>query len=265
MVRTATRATGALTVAGLGIALVRHVTHETVEALLHADTVFFLVPSPLVAAWLVGQRPDAINLMGAYRPGKSRRATYREIVEAVLAAVRRGQEVCFAVYGHPGVGVWAAHESIRQARAAGYPARMLPGISAEACLVADLGLDPVSLGWQSYDASDLIARRHRLDPHVPLIIWQPAAAGCAASTLEDQSLSSGVRRLRDVLRRIYPSGHRVTAYEAATSPIHEPTIVTFTVGELGATSFSRTSTFYVPPLPRRTKARRPVPKPRAVR
>ena len=264
MPRTATRATGALTVAGLGIALVRHVTHETVEALRHADTVFFLVPSPLVAAWLLKERPDAINLMGAYRAGKSRRSTYREVVKTVVAAVRRGGDVCFAVYGHPGIGVWSAHEAIRQARAAGYSARMLPGISAEACLVADLGLDPVALGWQSYDASDLIARRHRLDPCVPLIVWQPAAAGCTASTLEDQSRSAGVRRLRDVLRGLYPSGHRLVAYEAATSPVSQPAIVTITVGELGVASFPRAATFYVPPLPRRETARR-VRKARAAR
>jgi len=31
---------------------------------------------------------------------------------------------------------------------------MLPGISAEDCLVADLGIDPASSGCQSYEAND---------------------------------------------------------------------------------------------------------------
>ena len=40
---------------------------------------------------------------------------------------------------HPGVYVAPSHETVLRARAEGYPARMLPGISSEDCLFADLG------------------------------------------------------------------------------------------------------------------------------
>ena len=60
----------------------------------------------------------------------------------MLAPIRRGIRLCAVVYGHPGVFVYASHEAVRRCRLEGLPARMLPGISAEDCLLADLGVDP---------------------------------------------------------------------------------------------------------------------------
>src|SRR3546814_2631535 len=91
-----------------------------------------------------GLRPDAINLGRHYAPGKDRRQTYREIDEAIMAQVRAGKQVCAVFYGHPGVFADVPHRVVRKAREEGIPARMEPGISAEACLYADLNLDPRS-------------------------------------------------------------------------------------------------------------------------
>jgi precorrin-2 methylase len=63
-----------------------------------------------------------------------------------MTAVREGLNVCAAFYGHPGVFVYASHQSIRLARAEGFEAQMLPGISAEDCVFADLGIDPENMG-----------------------------------------------------------------------------------------------------------------------
>src|SRR5437773_2103233 len=81
---------------------------------------------------------------GLSAPGKPRRETYAEMVEELLAPVRAGHNVCAAFYGHPGVFVNPGHEAIRRARAEGFPARMLPAVSALDCLVADLGIDPAA-------------------------------------------------------------------------------------------------------------------------
>src|SRR3546814_6445330 len=85
-----------------------------------------------------GLRPDAINLGRHYAPGKDRRQTYREIDEAIMAQVRAGKQVCAVFYGHPGVFADVPHRVVRKAREEGIPARMEPGISAAACLYADL-------------------------------------------------------------------------------------------------------------------------------
>ena len=74
--------------------------------------------------------------------GRSRLDTYQDMVDRILACVREGSDVCVAFYGHPGVFVYPSHEAIKRARIEGYKATMLPGISAEDCLFADLGIDP---------------------------------------------------------------------------------------------------------------------------
>ena len=59
-------------------------------------------------------------------------------------------------YGHPGIFAWSPHKVIKVARAEGYQAHMEPGISAEDCLYADLGIDPGRCGCQHYEASQLL-------------------------------------------------------------------------------------------------------------
>src|SRR3546814_10842660 len=103
-----------------------------------------------------GLRPDAINLGRHYAPGKDRRQTYREIDEAIMAQVRAGKQVCAVFFGHPGAFADVPHRVVRKAREEGIPARMEPGISAEACLYTDLNLDPGQRGLQSMEATHFL-------------------------------------------------------------------------------------------------------------
>ena len=77
-----------------------------------------------------------------YGEGLERMHTYEAMVQHILAEVVASKRVVAAFYGHPGVCTYPTHESVRRARAAGLPARMLPAVSAEDCLFADLGVDP---------------------------------------------------------------------------------------------------------------------------
>ncbi len=54
---------------------------------------------------------------------------------------------------------------------------MEPGISAEDCLYADLGLDPGTYGCQHYEASNLMFYQRTIDTAAYLILWQPGVAG----------------------------------------------------------------------------------------
>src|SRR5437899_1041057 len=98
--------------------------------------------------------------------------TYDDIVAEILSAVRSGTRVCVALYGHPGVFARPAHEAVRRARAEGFPARMLPAVSAEDCLFADLGVDPGENGCQSYEATDFLLRKREVDVSAALVLWQ---------------------------------------------------------------------------------------------
>ena len=97
----------------------------------------------------------------------------------MLAEVRKGLDVVGAFYGHPGVFVSPSHRAIAIAREEGYRARMLPGISAEDCLFADLGIDPSNPGCVSYEASELLIRDLPVVATSHLVLWQVGVVGVA--------------------------------------------------------------------------------------
>jgi precorrin-2 methylase len=139
---------GSLACVGIGITLGSHLTSLARSHIEQADVVFLAVSDGIVEKWIEAMHPDVRSLQPLYAENKSRSKTYREMVGAILAEVRAGKKVCAAFYGHPGVFAWAPHEAIRLARREGYAAHMEPGISAEDCLYADLGIDPGAVGCQ---------------------------------------------------------------------------------------------------------------------
>lgn len=142
---------------GTGIKYLSHVTLETPRIIERADIVLYGVADPATAIWIRELNPNAEPFCD-YVPGAPRRVTYEKWVDRILECVRDGQRVCATFYGHPGAFVYSSHEAIRRARAEGFEARMLPGISAEDCLFADLGVDPFVAGCQSFEATDFLVR-----------------------------------------------------------------------------------------------------------
>jgi len=211
-----------------------------------ADVVFVAASDALVELWVGQMRPDARSLQPHYAEGKSRRRTYREMVDAMLGEVRAGRRVCGVFYGHPGVFAQVPHEAIAQARAEGCSAVMEAGVSAADCLYADLGIDPGRFGCQHYEASQLLFYRRRLDPSACLVLWQVAHVG-------DRSLSrfaTGAAHRRLLVERLledYPGDHEVIIYEAATSPIGTPRIERIQLDALPRATLHMHSTLVIPP------------------
>lgn len=208
-----------------------------------------MAADPLTATWLRRVNPNARSLNALYRVGVTRDRIYAEMTEEILAAVRRGSRVCAAFYGHPGVFVNPSHEAVERARAEGFPARMLPAISAEDCLVADLGVDPGEQGWQSYEATDLLLRRYRLEPTAALVVWQVDGIGKLDWNPEPEP--HGLRELAEFLLELYPQRHEVVFYTASLYPVVGPTIVRVPLEEVVGLAEAPAPTLYVPPLPRR--------------
>src|SRR5688572_17163619 len=129
---------GSLLIVGTGINGLSQTTLEAVAAIRDAEQVFYVVTDPTTEAWIRMANPRAATLSDLYAPGKHRRQTYAEMTERIVAAVHSGLRVCVVFYGHPGVFVETSHTALAQLRAEGYPARMLPGVSSDACLYADL-------------------------------------------------------------------------------------------------------------------------------
>jgi uncharacterized protein YabN with tetrapyrrole methylase and pyrophosphatase domain len=235
-----------LVVVGTGISLGGQITVEAYQAIQSAEFVPYIVADALVAKWIQSLNPAGKDLMGFYAEGKSRLDTYEEVVEAILDGLRARQSVCAAFYGHPGVFAFAPHEAIRRARGEGFEARMLPGVSAEDCLFADLGIDPATTGCQSYEATDFLIRPRRFDPRSLLVLWQIGVIGeLSVGSLEPRR--SGVELLVDVLFDTYPSDHEVIIYEAAVYPVCAPVIQRVTLGEVVGQPFSTIATLVIPP------------------
>lgn len=238
---------GSYVAVGLGMMLGAHLSARSRSEIEHADAVFGLVSDGIVELWLQQLRPDMRSLQPHYAEGKRRNDSYREMIEAMLAEVRAGKRVCGVFYGHPGVFAQVPHHTIAQARAEGFDAQMQPGISAEDCLYADLGIDPGTCGCQHYEASQLMFYERRLDPSAYLVLWQIGVAG-------DRSVSrfsTGApyrHALIDLLvEEGYPAEHEVVVYEAATLPISAPRIDRMPLQALAEAELGLQSTLVVPP------------------
>jgi tetrapyrrole (corrin/porphyrin) methylase-like protein len=197
------------------------------------------------AEWIRSVKPEARSLSELYRPGPQRREIYAEMVEQILEAVRGGASVCALFYGHPGVYVAPSHQAVGRARAEGFEARMLPGISSEDCLFADLGVDPADRGWQSFEATDFLLRGYEPDPAAALVLWQVDALGKLDSSPEQEPGS--LRILAERLRELYPGEHQLVFYLASSYPIAPPTIERIRLEELGELTAAPAPTLYVAP------------------
>lgn len=242
---------GSLACVGVGMMLGAHLAPRSRACIEQADVVFALVSDPIVELWVLGLRPDMRSLQPYYgdgsAAGKARSDSYREMVEAMLAEVRAGHRVCGVFYGHPGVFAVVPHRAIARAREEGFAAVMEPGISAEDCLYADLGIDPGTFGCQHFEAGQFLCHRRRVDPSAYLVLWQVGIVG-DRSTRRFATRRAHRELLGEVLQAAgYPPAHEVIAYEAATLPIGGPRIERLPLSDLGNADLRLQTTLVVPP------------------
>ena len=237
---------GRLFVVGTGIRAGIQLTPEARQQIVAADRVFYQVGDPIGAQVIEGLNANAEALGSLYGDTKERSTTYDDMVDLILGAVRAGQRVCAAFYGHPGVVVAPGHEAIRQARQEGFEAIMLPGISAEDCLFADLGINPGDEGCQTFKAHDFLLRPRSFDVHTPLVLWQPVVVG--ESRAPQRPNAAGIEILSDELARHYGPKHQVVVYVAAIYPVGEPEVCRVSIDQLPSLDISMRATLYVPPL-----------------
>jgi uncharacterized protein YabN with tetrapyrrole methylase and pyrophosphatase domain len=237
---------GSLTVVGIGITVGAHLTPESRSAITGADELHYLAADPVGSAWLAGLHADARPLDDLYESGRSRGDIYDAMTDRLVARVREGCRVCAAFYGHPGVFVRPSHDAVRRVRAEGLPARLLPAVSAEDCLFADLGIDPAADGCQSYDATDFLVYRRRIDYTAGLILWQVSFVG--ATRYDGHARNEHLPLLAEALLTHYPDTHEVVLYEASPYPAAEPIIERLPLGRLATAAPTPMATLYVPPV-----------------
>lgn len=236
---------GTLIVASFGICLGRDTTQRVLAEIEQADKVF-VAGDAYCRSYVLAKRPDATDLTHLYAEGKFRGQTYQEMQQHMVDAVTAGNRVCAVFYGHAAVFADAPRAAIKQLRALGYQAEMLPGISAEACLYADLLIDPGAAGVQSYEATQFLLTQRAFDPHVLLLLWQISLAGELTGKVFS-STAERVQVLVDKLLRYYPPDHEVILYEAAVLAIESPRIEYVALADLAHAELTQITTLAVPP------------------
>ena len=247
---------GSLTVVGTGLLLGGHLTLESERAIREAELVLHVTNGPLIERWLKRLNRSATSLVDLYQRGRPRHVTYGLMVDRISAEVEAGKRVCAVYYGHPGVLAQAPHAAIRRLRRAGYDARMLPGIAADACLFADLGVNPGDRGCATFEATDFQPHASLFDPTSDLNIWQFGLLGEGTTRPGMSSRRDRVRVLVRRLRRWYPARHRVAIYLAATLPWEKFSVRWVPLSSLDRVRLKSMMTLYVPPLPNRRPNRR---------
>lgn len=237
---------GSLTVVGTGIKLGDHLTRESLSAIKKADKVFAVVTDSATFHWLKSINPNIESLQKFYSAEKDRVDTYQQMVDAISQSVIDGYRTCAIFYGHPGVFVLPSHEVVEKLTQMGYQAKMLPGVSADACMYADLGFDPATNGCQSFEATDFLLFNRRIDPTVATVIWQVGVIaefnGTGTSNTDNR-----FQVFVDELEKYFSSSHEVVLYEAAQFGIFNSKINRVTIEELRDTKVSTISTLYIPP------------------
>lgn len=242
-------AKGELVIVGTGISVSGQMTLAAKSHIENADIVFMGIMNKVGEHAVQKLNANCISLDDLYEEGKSRALTYQQMTDRIVNAVVAGKKVCAAFYGHAGVFVTPSHDAINKVRELGFSAQMLPGVSAEDCLIADLGIDPSKFGCQSYEATQFLFRDYKLDPHMTQIIWQIGLVGEASlSVLNASHNKPGLALLTEILLEHYPNNHELIIYEAPTLPISEPVIQKIALRDLTSAQTTLISTLVIPSL-----------------
>ena len=235
-----------LVIVGFGIKFISHLTTEARVYIEKSDKVLYLVNDPAVKDWIQKKHFSTESLDALYQSHLLRSNSYQGIADYILENVRQNQHICVVFYGHPTVFAQPGIIAVSQARKEGLDARILPGISAEDCLFADLLINPGSCGCQSYEATDLLVDQRPFHTASHLILWQIGFIG-AMGHLQQHDNQAGIELLCGTLAQQYPPTHEVTLYEAAQYPHFDPRIEKISLKDLARANLSPITTLYVPP------------------
>ena len=242
---------GKLTVVGTGIILGEQITLGAQQSIANAEVVYAVLADPATLHWLRTINPKIHSLSHLYDKDKHRANTYEDMVDTIVNSVVEGNDTCAVFYGHPGIFVNPSHAAVQKLEQLGYEAKMEAGVSADACLFADLGVDPAKNGCQSYEATEFLIYKRKLDNTAACIIWQ---VGVVAEVNAQATASDDFRFqiLVDEIEKYYPSSHIVTLYESTQFNIFRSKIKSMSLDSLRSAKVSKLSTLFIPPCEEKT-------------
>lgn len=236
-----------LTVVGTGIKFGSHLTKEALTYIQSATKLLYLVNDIHNKEWLEQISPSAESLDPLYTKFSLREDNYAAITNYILKTLQENSNVCVVIYGHPAIFAKPALQAVKIAKAAGYDAVILPAISAEDCLFADMLVDPGDVGCQSFEATDFVLYQRTFDISCHLILWQVGIIG-RVDVIKKTPENKNIFVLIEYLEKFYNSSHIVYLYEAAKLPGGAPVIEPSTIKMLKFAKYSSITTLYIPPI-----------------
>lgn len=235
-----------LVLVGCGIKFLSHLTVEARAYIEQSEKVLYLVNDPAMKEWIQKTNPKSESLDLLYTKYPLRMDCYHAITNYILEVLHQEYHVCVVFYGHPSIFSQPGLDAVLKAKQEGFYAKVLPGISAEDCLFADLLIDPGSSGCQSFEATDFLIHKRKFDSSCHLILWQVDIIGVLTNP-QFHDNQKGAQCLIEYLNPHYSLEHEIILYEAAQYPSFEPKIQKLQLKQLPQASFSRISTLYIPP------------------
>jgi uncharacterized protein YabN with tetrapyrrole methylase and pyrophosphatase domain len=236
-----------LIIVGTGIS-VSHLTIEAINEIQSADKVLYLVPDPITEQKICDLNKTSESLIRFYVIGKERTEIYKAMVEYILSLLPSNSSeftLCVAFYGHPGIFTFPSHLAIERARTMDIDAKMLPGISAEDCLFADLGIDPGTNGCQTYEATYFLEKNPRINTNSLLLLWQIGITGNYDYQIQPKKES--IRSLKKNLLKVYSEDHPIIFYEATTHKLFKSKIIRSKISDLDDVEISSLMTLCILP------------------
>ena len=235
-----------LIVVGVGIKFLSHLTTEAKVSIEKADHVLYLVNEPAMKDWIKTANSNSESLDFLYDTNLPRNENYLLISEYINKVLEKTKVLCLVMYGHPTVladpSIYSANLAIKN----GHKTYILPGISSEDCIFADLLIDPSSCGCQSYEATDFLIYDREYDTSCHLILWQASMIGIKTN-YKNQNPKMGLQILTEHLLQKYLEKHPVFLYEAAQYPACKPRIAEVVLIDLPESQISSLTTLYIPP------------------
>lgn len=235
-----------LVLVGSGIKTLAHLTQEAQTYIEKADFVLYLLNEPVLEKYIKKLNANHESLEPYYFNHTIRNDAYSDIANHILLKASQYHFLTVVLYGHPTVFASPGLTALKKAKALGYETLILPGVSAEDCLFADLEINPGKEGCISIEASEFLFKKRMLDPYSHVLLWQVAMLGNLTHTTNYQPINVKIALLNKLLHYYSPQ-HELLIYEAAIYPGINPKIEKIRLEHLTNRNYSTLSTLYIPP------------------
>lgn len=195
---------------GCGVNDTLQLTVEAQRILTRVGKVYALYLPPNLRRHLKSLRVQCIDLTERFGSGRSFSDIYLETADLILQRTTEEHPVILLTYGNPLFLNAVTRFLTQQARERNLSIDTHPGVSQLDAVICYLGLDVSTFGLQLFDAQRLVARKHQINPRVPLLILQAAGFAARQVVPSEPYEAKDYDPLASYLGEFYPPGQPVS-------------------------------------------------------